>query len=236
MPMLSIQPLDQLQAPVANAVLVSRQGPRRNAWHHGIDLSVLNARGQSARGATIRPIAPGVVEQVCRYPENCCGGYGSYVLVKHADDLFSFYAHMDRVDVEAGQSVDWGSSLGVVGDQFANFRQEGCPRLSMVPHLHLEIRHADGTRYDVLHVLAAGGLKVGTRGVLERVAPFDYEEPRLAGMTEKSGEPFPYRETIVGSPALRYGRWYTVGLPVGISVGMLALGAGIVWFAEQVKR
>lgn len=232
MPMLSL-PLESAQAPLVGAELISRQGQRGRAWHHGVDLSVVQS-GQSVRGANILPVMPGMVERVCRWPDNCCGGYGTTVLVKHADDLFSFYAHMDRADVEVGRAVDWGTPLGIVGDQFANFRADGCPRLSMVPHLHLEIRHADGSRYDVLQVLAAGGLEVGSDAALTRVDPFDYEEPRLAGATEKTG--IVYREQIVGSPALRYGRWYTVGVPVGLTLGVLGLVAASVWITGGWKR
>lgn len=225
MPMLAL-PIEMMQPPVTGAKLISRQGPRRNAWHHGIDLSVV-AGERSVRGADIRPIAIGTVERVCLFPDNCCGGYGSTVLVKHADDLFSFYAHMDRVDVTEGQVVGWTTVLGVVGDKFANFRAEGCPQLEMVPHLHLEIRHADGTRYDALQVLAATGLKIGQGGMLEVAEPFDYEEPRLAGAVEK-GE-----DIIVGSPVLRWGRWYTIGLPVGISAGVLALAMAGIWLTRR---
>lgn len=228
MPMLAL-PFDAVQAPVTGVKLISRQGPRTRAWHHGIDLSV-ERDGRSVGGADIRPIALGTVEKVCLFPENCCGGYGSTVLVKHGDDLFSFYAHMDRVDVEEGQPVGWTTVLGIVGDKFANFRAEGCPRLDMVPHLHLEIRHADGSRYDVLQVLAAGGLKVGTGALLESTDPFEYEEPRIADSDVKSED---VREVIVGSPALRYGRWYTVGLPLGVAAGMLGLAVAGIWITRR---
>jgi len=227
--MLSL-PFTTIQIPVPNAVLMSRQGLRRNSWHHGIDLTVV-VDDRASRGADIIPIAPGVVEKVCRWPDACCGGYGSTVLVKHDDDLYSFYAHMDRVDVDEGQEVDWTTVLGIVGDQFADFRADGCPRLSMVPHLHLEIRHADGSRYDVLQVLAAGGLRIDSSAMLARTEPFDYEEPRLEGSTEKSdGVP----EVIVGNPALLlpHRRVRGIGWPVAIGFGVLGVLAGL-WFAKK---
>lgn len=228
-------PFRLVQPPVDGAVLISRQGQRKNGWHHGIDLSVVRA-GRSTRGAAIRPILPGVVERVCRYPEDCCGGYGSYVLVEHADDLFSFYAHMDRVDVEAGQTVDWTTQLGVVGDQFADFRADNCPRRPIVPHLHLEIRHADGTRYDVLQVLAAGGLRVDEQSSLVRTGPFEYEEPRLAGVVEKSGEPFPYPEVIVGNPTFLRELRPARTLAFGMAAGAILLTVGMLWVATRQQR
>lgn len=214
-------PVALVQTPLVDAVIISRQGQRRNAWHHGIDLS----REGNVRGATILPVAPGVVERVCLWPENCCGGYGNTVLIRHGDDLYSFYAHLDRVDVVEGQEVDWSTALGAVGDTFANFRAEDCPQLPMVSHLHLELRHADGSRYDALQVLAAGGLRVGSGGLLERTEPFEYEDPRLADATVKS-ENLP--EVIVGNPAyLLPSHRRRVGAGLLLSFGILGILVGV---------
>jgi len=225
-------PFARTQVPVEGATLVSRQGlrARRRAMHNGIDLSVIGSHGRALHGAAIRPIAPGVVEQVCLFPGACCGGYGNTVLVKHSDDLLSFYAHMDRVDVVAGQEVAYDSVLGTVGDTFADWHVAECPRLSMVPHLHLEVRHADGSRYDVLQVLAAGGLAVAADATLAVAEPFEYAEPGLAGVDITKG--YRYPEEIMG-PALRYGRWYTLGLPVAVAGGVAGATVLGIWLATR---
>lgn len=211
--------------PLPGGVLVSRQGPRprRRKWHNGIDLS-------APRGTPVYPVFDGTVEHICVPGVDCCG-YGRAVLTRHTDDLFSFYAHLDRVDVSEGQPVTATTQLGVVGDSFGDIRVLGCPPLPMVSHLHLELQHAGfplagddyAARYDVLQVLAAGGLRVAASGVLESTAPFAYEEAALVAAREKAG--VRYEPEIVG-PALRYGRWYTIGLPLAVSGGIAALAAG----------
>lgn len=203
-------PFTQARIPVEGTKLLSRQGqrPTRRAWHNGIDLS-------GTLDQDIFPIADGTVESVCLYPANCCGGYGNTVLVRHGDDLLSFYAHMHRVDVVEGQVVTVSTVLGGVGKTFAAFRERGCPSRNMVKHLHLEIRHDDGSRYDVLGVLAAAGIALDRRAYLTVVEPFDYAEPALARLkTDEVDEIVP--------PELRYGAWLTVGLPLALLVGVPA--------------
>jgi murein DD-endopeptidase MepM/ murein hydrolase activator NlpD len=57
-------------------------------------------------------------------------GYGRYVVVDHGNGESTLYAHLQRVDVGVGQSVDQGAPLGLVGDT-GN---------STGPHLHFEER------------------------------------------------------------------------------------------------
>lgn len=60
------------------------------------------------------------------------GGYGQYVVVKHANDTQTLYAHTSDVLVYAGQEVVQGQVIGYVGN---TGRSTG-------PHLHFEIRGA----------------------------------------------------------------------------------------------
>ena len=209
-------PFAQAQIPVAGTKVISRQGmrPRRRAIHNGIDLS-------GREGVDIRPVGPGTVEKVCLWVPGtqCCSGFGNYVKIAHSEDLFSFYAHMSRVDVTEGQEVGYDTVLGAVGHTFNDRHNPLCPQLSMVDHLHLEVRHEDGSRYDVLQILAAGGIGLDSHANLVSVAPFDYAEPAL--VSAKADIP----EVIVGSPALRYGRWYTWGVPVTVAGGLAGLVA-----------
>lgn len=213
-------PFSQARIPVEGTKLLSRQGqrPTRRAWHNGIDLS-------GTLDQDIFPIADGTVESVCLYPTNCCGGYGNTVLVRHGDDLLSFYAHMHRVDVVEGQAVTTDTPLGGVGKTFAAFRERGCPARSMVKHLHLEIRHDDGSRYDVLGVLAAAGVGLDRRAYLTSTEAFEYAEPALArNKTDEVEEIMP--------PSLRYGKWLTVGVPVVLITG----AATGIYFLLKGKR
>ncbi len=214
-------PFTQARIPVGGARLISRQGPRprRRTWHHGIDL------GAVPIGTPIYPVAPGLVDDICLVDGWRCCAYGNAVRIKHAEDLYSFYAHMDRVDVSVGQSVDPDRAIGTVGNTFRDRHASGCPALPMVEHLHLEFRHGDGSRYDVLQVLAASGVGVRADGTLGVVAPFEYQEPLLVGMAEKANE---YREVIVGDPSLlisRSGVWW--GLGAMAVAGIAAVVAGL---------
>jgi murein DD-endopeptidase MepM/ murein hydrolase activator NlpD len=93
-----------------------------NYWHTGEDWYALD--GETA-GATVYAIAAGEVVYVgSNYP-------GRVVIVRHADDLFSMYGHLDpAVVVSVGDIVERQQALGSV-----------LRRGDAVPdHLHFEIR------------------------------------------------------------------------------------------------
>lgn len=56
--------------------------------------------------------------------------YGNCVLIDHHDGLYTFYAHMNTVDVKTGMSVIQGAQIGTVG---TTGNVTG-------PHLHFEVR------------------------------------------------------------------------------------------------
>jgi hypothetical protein len=58
------------------------------------------------------------------------GGYGNLVVVRHRLGFTTWYAHMSRIAVRAGQAVTGGTTLGYVG---ATGHATG-------PHLHFELR------------------------------------------------------------------------------------------------
>lgn len=60
------------------------------------------------------------------------GGYGTYVVVSHANGTQTVYAHMSANHVSAGQQVDQGQVIGTIG---MTGKTTG-------PHLHFEIRGA----------------------------------------------------------------------------------------------
>jgi len=68
------------------------------------------------------------------------GGYGNYVKLQHADGRTSYYAHLKQgsVQVEEGQWVTCGEKMGEMGSS----------GYSTGPHLHFELRTADGDRVD----------------------------------------------------------------------------------------
>ena len=57
------------------------------------------------------------------------GGYGKVVKLEHRNGMVTRYAHLSRIDVKPGQTVDQGQRVGAVGST----------GLSTGPHLHYEV-------------------------------------------------------------------------------------------------
>ena len=69
-------------------------------------------------------------------------GYGNMVVLRHADDLVTVYAHNSLLLVQAGDRVAAGQEIARVGDTGR----------STAPHLHFEVRRRD-TPQDPLQFL-----------------------------------------------------------------------------------
>jgi len=63
--------------------------------------------------------------------------YGKVIVIEHADDLFTLYAHLSEINVQAGKDVQVGEEIGEVG-------QSGVATGS---HLHFEVRRGDVEDY-----------------------------------------------------------------------------------------
>lgn len=103
--------------PVKKFVLTSKFGWRRGRPHDGIDLS-------AKRGTPIYAAAAGKVIFSKRF-----SGYGNLVVIKHAKNYFSAYAHANAVYVTVGKKVNKGDKIAAIG---TTGRSSG-------PHLHFEI-------------------------------------------------------------------------------------------------
>jgi len=82
---------------------VSSEFGSRNNRHKGIDL-------RAPRGTTIRASADGMVHFVGRQ-----NGYGKVIILKHAGEVQTFYAHNDKNLVKKGQRVKQGEKIASVG-------------------------------------------------------------------------------------------------------------------------
>jgi murein DD-endopeptidase MepM/ murein hydrolase activator NlpD len=123
------QAVTQMVKPVAGAVTSAfgwRQDPftRQMKFHQGVDL-------RAAYGQDVNSAAAGKVvfsgEQ---------GGYGTTVIVEHADGMRTRYAHLSERLVKKGDQLAAGQPLGRAGH---SGRAAGT-------HLHFEVMAADGTR------------------------------------------------------------------------------------------
>lgn len=95
----------------------STYGQRGRHFHHGIDI-------RAKRGTKVYAASSGIVEFSGRQ-----NGYGNIVIVKH-NKVKTAYAHLNRLNVSAGQKVAGNTIIGEVGNT-GN---------SSGPHLHFELR------------------------------------------------------------------------------------------------
>ncbi len=97
--------------------------------HKGVDYG-------APQGTPVRSVGDGVVEFAGRQ-----NGYGNVVQIKHGNDRSTLYAHLSRIDVRKGQSIEQGQRLGAVG----------ATGWATGPHLHFEF-HVKGQHVDPLQV------------------------------------------------------------------------------------
>ena len=101
-------------APIASPITVSsefgwRTSPITGAqeFHNGIDLVNGNPNTPilaSADGIVVSAADPGYFDW-----------YGNWTVIKHADGMYTGYAHQSRVDVAVGQNVKQGQQIGLMG-------------------------------------------------------------------------------------------------------------------------
>lgn len=101
-------------APIASPITVSsefgwRTSPITGAqeFHNGIDLVNGNPNTPilaSADGTVVSAADPAYFDW-----------YGNWTVIKHADGMYTGYAHQSRVDVAVGQNVKQGQQIGLMG-------------------------------------------------------------------------------------------------------------------------
>ena len=119
-PMIEINGVHLVAAPVEKGCLSSSFGQRRGSLHKGIDLhnasavKVFAAAGAQVREATYRP------------------DYGNMIVLDHGNGVFTRYAHLESFTdgIKPGGFVSAGMPIGIMGNT-ANYP---IPR-----HLHYEV-------------------------------------------------------------------------------------------------
>ena len=97
-------------------------GRRHGSYHKGIDIPLKT-------GESIVAAFDGKV----RYAKYNGGGFGNLVIIRHANGLETYYAHLSRIKVKPNQVVKAGELIGL----------GGCTGRSYSPHLHFEMRYRD---------------------------------------------------------------------------------------------
>lgn len=103
----------------------SRFGPRRRrngSWgfHYGLDMA-------APRGTPVKSVAHGVVVEA-RHAR----GFGNTVVVSHSNKIKTRYAHLSKIDVRVGDTVEQGQRIGRVGNTGHTRGKNGV-------HLHFEV-------------------------------------------------------------------------------------------------
>lgn len=100
--------------------------------HRGIDYG-------APYGTPVRSVGDGVVEFA-----GWQNGYGNVVKIQHSKERSTLYAHLSRIDVRKGQSIEQGQNLGAVG----------ATGWATGPHLHFEFQ-VNGQHVNPLNIAKA---------------------------------------------------------------------------------
>ena len=100
--------------------IYSKYGRRRRRNHYGVDLSYPS-------GTPVVAAFDGIV----RISKSRAGGYGELIVLRHDNNLETYYGHMSKRFVNPGQLVSAGDTIGLGG---STGRSTG-------PHLHFEVRY-----------------------------------------------------------------------------------------------
>ena len=95
---------------------------RRYSDHKGIDIA-------APEGTPVYASESGNVARA----EFVRNGYGNLIVIKHADDVATYYGHLSKILVRSGNPVNKGDLIGKVG---STGRSTG-------PHLHFEVRRGE---------------------------------------------------------------------------------------------
>ena len=124
-----------LSAPVEFSRISSgfsmRFHPVLQTWraHNGTDFA-------APTGTPARTVGDGTVEFA-----GVQNGYGNVVFVKHRNNFETVYAHLSKINVQAGQTVTQGQTIGLVGST----------GWATGPHLHFEVR-LNGVQHDPMTI------------------------------------------------------------------------------------
>jgi murein DD-endopeptidase MepM/ murein hydrolase activator NlpD len=126
--------------PVDGRLIESSYGQRidpfsgEGAFHKGVDIS-------APAGAPVRVTADGIVVHAATD-----SGYGHLVVVDHGGGVQTYYAHLSKFYVHAGQEMRRGDYVGAVGST---------GRVT-APHLHYEVRVAGAPMNPYFYLAKAG--------------------------------------------------------------------------------
>lgn len=99
--------------------VTSKFGPRKRRYHYGVDIDL-------ETGDCVASAFDGKV-RISKKSKS----YGNVIVIRHANGLETYYAHLSKINVEVGQEVYAGQVIGLGGN---TGRSRGS-------HLHFEVRY-----------------------------------------------------------------------------------------------
>ncbi len=99
--------------------VTSKFGPRKKRYHYGVDIDL-------ETGDAVNSAFDGKV-RIAKKSKS----YGNVIVVRHANGLETYYAHLSKINVVVGQEIFAGDVIGLGGN---SGRSRGS-------HLHFEIRY-----------------------------------------------------------------------------------------------
>ena len=120
--------------PVKNHFEVSSGvGARWGSYHTGLDIPGESAFPISASeaGEVVRTNNSCTHNFGKEYSCGCGGGYGNFVIIDHGNGFLTLYGHMTTTQVEVGDKVKKGQTIGLMGTT----------GYSTGTHLHFELRY-----------------------------------------------------------------------------------------------
>lgn len=231
--------------PVPSGIISGRQVQRQNSWHNGLDLS-------APFGTPVYAVSGGTVVAACRDNGGAlssCGSYGQHVVIQHASDLYTLYAHLSAVAVNVGDTVAQHEQIGNVGMTTNLVLADGQPASQVrTPHLHFEVLKRYGTpignsvldRYDVVQMLAAAGVVqqgegLAVTGVPTVASTRGFAEAQQAARG-KGGSGL--NVGVISPDVGNAGKWSKWPLYVAIAaaVGVAGIVALLVWRRQSEQR
>ncbi|HVM60684.1 MAG TPA: M23 family metallopeptidase [Verrucomicrobiae bacterium] len=99
-------------------------------------------------------VCDGVIHEAVT--DESASDFGKHVVIEHVwpgggGKFFTLYGHLAEVEAEIGQSVKGGQRIGKMGQTSRSADARNW--MAIAPHLHFEVRDANGSSYDPLEFL-----------------------------------------------------------------------------------
>lgn len=110
-----MNPVSDFVNPAKGSEVVKKfgvQDAQESGFNYGVDLKV-------EKGQNIVAVAKGEISEIATNQE-----YGTYILIKHSDQIFTLYAQLNEVLPNIGETVEQGQTIGRANSETNTFHFE----------------------------------------------------------------------------------------------------------------